>query len=88
MVGATGLIIWLLGMLVLATAWLVWLLAQLRRLKALLVSTGDAMEAADRALGFYQAILRDVATGQTTLEVNSNGHIIATRRFTGKASVH
>lgn len=86
--GTTGLIVWLLGVLALATAWLVWLLIQIRRMEALLVSTTAAMETADEALGFYQALLRDVATGRTTLGVSSNGHIIATQRFTGKASVH
>jgi hypothetical protein len=69
----------------------VWIIKQQLELNAkndVLESAEEALEQASEAVDIYQHVLRDVAMGQTTLEVTNDGHIIATHRSLGKVSLH
>ena len=68
--------------------WIIWQQVEMRRRDKVLDDAETALEAADKAVNFYQHVLTDVAYGHTTLEVKDNGVIIATHRSAGKVSLH
>lgn len=76
------------GAIVIAACYIIYQHLELRGSTEAMDQAEEALEAADKAVTMYQAILTDVAYGNTTLEVTDDGRIIATHKSAGQAQVH
>ena len=74
--------------LVVAAVWIVRQQRELDRRDEVMDSVEEALKTAHETVDMYQHIIRDVAVGHTTLEINNEGIVVATHCSAGKVSVH
>lgn len=74
--------------LIVAAGYIVYIHHQLEDAEEACGEAEEALENADRAVTIYQQVLTDVAYGHATLEVSSNGQIVATKLANRETQIH
>ncbi len=74
--------------LIVAAGYIVYIHHQLEDAEEACGEAEEALEAADHAVTMYQQVLTDVAYGHATLEVSSNGQIVATKLADRETQIH